>query len=1089
MRLNIAVLFLLLTVCRCLSDDALDYFIENNEVTVIGIDPFDERSILVIPDTIEGHPVVHIGEGAFEGGSFDRITLPDSIKTIGDSAFAGLSQFPTTFRSINIPASLESIGQNAFARNPELRGSFSLPPSCTTIGRGAFEGCSSIEAITIQAPINILPQRFAFGCRSLKFMILPDTVTLIAEASLMETGLEEIDLPSSLSVIAPRAFRSSEVLTRVIIPRSVATISTYAFADCSSLAEVEFQGNASSPSQLRSIFSFAFSGCVSLQKINLPEGLLNVERYAFSGCDLRNGIELPESLETVGEGAFFISDHGINISATPFFSRWELVVPPGVQTLGEQAFGLNKFLGSIEMRSVIPSIPARTFGYCQNLQTVSLPEGVLELGSKSFISADKLRNITLPDSLQICGEKAFAICRVLESVQFGSNLTEIGEKAFNDCPELSQIRFLGAAPTTVGENAFSNIAEGARALVLEEYLASFGGAGALWNGLLVEANSPVIDPYVLTYVIVFDSVVITGCDSSVIGTLRIPDTIEGHPVVGINDNAFLGCTGIEHIVLPETIRTIGRFAFYNCDKLQSINLPEGITVIQDYAFGFCGNLVSIDLPSTLTSIGEYAFTNCSALSRITLPEGLDNLGRLAFQDCDTLSEITFLGAPPSTVGASPFFRISPEATLLISANQLEAFGGVGALWNGVPVTLAGSQLFPSVLTWEIVEGTFVRITACDTSAAGNLIVPEELAGLPVQEIADAAFASCDLLTSLSLPDSLTTIGSDAFALCTSLKAIELSSNLQSLGSGAFSQCRALTSIRLPDSLTSIQHSTFRGCSTLSLIVLPAGLTSVSTEAFRECLALQSITFPESLVSIRHQVFSGSTALTEVIFDGAAPSPGDQPFQNVNASAVVKAYPEHIASFGGAGATWEGLPVQLRDPRTFTVASVSGKNGGVTGFGIYQENDFATLTATPEPGYVFLNWEGDDTSNFNPLTIIVEADTAIHPVFILEENYDTAFGIGRDSGEFLCEQAIANDPNAFGYFTANQIHNLSGAPALQRQEDGTFTMTLGMRSSPDLTGFTPFDLTGSTPFVNAQGEIVIPFSSEAPAAFFQLNFAE
>lgn len=1057
------------------------YTIENNEVTVRGIsgNPVDIPDIITVPDTIEGFPVVHIADHAFDSFQFlEEVVLPDSVRTIGSNVFPQTSGllFGEGFRRVNIPTQLEILGERAFYSCRDLEGSISLPPSCTQIGKEAFRDCYNLDAITIQAPITSIPEGIVRNCRSLDVFIIPDSVTTIGDFAFENTSLDAIELPPSLVSIGDYAYADLRNISQITIPRTVQTIGDYAFKSCQELEEVQFLGNTFAPSQLQSLGKFAFSYCFELTRINLPPNLQTIENGTFISCRKLDPTPLPPTLSTIGDFAFV----GCRFE--------EIIIPSTVQNLGERAFEANNAARKIQFQGNLAQIPERCFNLCRSILSIELPANTTEIGPLAFWGGRSVQNVTLPETLEICGPSAFASAIELESVTFGPNLTTIGTRAFQDCPQLSEIRFLGPAPTTVEDFAFSSVAPGAKALVLDEHVASYGGVGALWNGLLVETHIPAVDPSLLSYVIVFDQVLITDCDTSALGTLQIPETIEGFPVTAIGDNAFLGCTEIDHIILPESVFQLGNFCFYSCTSLQSINLPEAITRIPSYAFGFCSSLVELDLPSQLEEIDDFAFAGCENLSAITVPATIETLGSQAFLDNEQLQSVRFLGPPPATVGPSPFFRVSSEATLFVAANHVAAFGGVGATWKGLPVTLSGAELFPSVLNWEVVDGTFIRILGCDNSASGNLTVPSELAGLPVLEIAEAAFSNCSLLNSLILPDSIKQIDRDAFSSCTSLSSITLPSNLLTLGSGAFLQCSALTSLVLPESLGSIANSTFRGCSALTSITLPSGLTSINTEAFRDCVSLPAITLPDTLVSLRIQVFSGCSSLTEIIFDGTAPSSvGSQPFLNVNAQATVRVYPENAASFGGVGATWETLPVALRDPRSFQVLSTAGENGSVTGSGSYPEGDFATLEATAEEGFRFLRWQGDDVSDFNPLVIIVESDVTIDPVFIRQEDYDAAFESGRSAGEFVCQQAIAADPSAFGYFTADQIHQMSVAPALARQADGSFLLEICVQTASDLSAFAPFDFSGSTPMIDENGKLVIPFESDGPAAFFQLSF--
>jgi hypothetical protein len=155
-----------------------------------------------------------------------------------------------------------------------------------------------------------------------------------------------------------------------------------------------------------------------------------------------------------------------------------------------------------------------------------------------------------------------------------------------------------------------------------------------------EAASEVKPPEVISvnpnlkYVIKGDTVTITGCDKKASGHLIIPATIKG-----------------------KTVTTIS-YAFLRCTSLTNITIPEGVTSIGAGAFQFCTSLTSITIPDTVTSIGTAAFLRCTSLTSITIGNGVTNIGDGAFGGCDSLTSVTFLGDAPK-IGDSAFDKSSP----------------------------------------------------------------------------------------------------------------------------------------------------------------------------------------------------------------------------------------------------------------------------------------------------------------------------------------------------------------------------------------------------------------------------------------------
>ena len=213
---------------------------------------------------------------------------------------------------------------------------------------------------------------------------------------------------------------------------------------------------------------------------------------------------------------------------------------------------------------------------------------------------------------------------------------------------------------------------------------------------------------------------------------------DGKTILGLFDK------GVESIVIPSGVTSIGKWAFYDCSSLESITLPFSVTSIGDEAFSCCRSLKSITLPDSLTSIGDEAFYGCSSLESITLPSGVTSIGESAFSGCSSLKSID----------------VSGDNAYYTSVD--------GILFNKDLTTIVS---FPQ--GYELKEYT-----------------------LPsgVTSIGYRAFGGCSSLENITLPDSVTSIGKSAFRCCSSLQSITIPSGATSIGRGAFSLCKSLQSI-------------------------------------------------------------------------------------------------------------------------------------------------------------------------------------------------------------------------------------------------------------------------------------------------------
>lgn len=150
------------------------------------------------------------------------------------------------------------------------------------------------------------------------------------------------------------------------------------------------------------------------------------------------------------------------------------------------------------------------------------------------------------------------------------------------------------------------------------------------------------------------------------------------------------------------------------------------------------------------------------------------------------------------------------------------------------------------------------------------------------------FYECELLTSVTLPDNLTSIERSAFYGCFLLESLEIPEGVTSIGSHAFYFCRSLKSVNIPDAITSIEVSTFEGCTSLESLEIPAGVTSIGSSAFYDCSSLESINIPEGVTSIPDRLFSGCSSLKSITIPAGVTGIADYAFLGCNSLESVDA---------------------------------------------------------------------------------------------------------------------------------------------------------------------------------------------------------
>ena len=280
----------------------------------------------------------------------------------------------------------------------------------------------------------------------------------------------------------------------------------------------------------------------------------------------------------------------------------------------------------------------------------------------------------------------------------------------------------------------------------------------------------------------------------------------------------------------------------------------------------------------------------------------------------------------------------------------------------------------------------------DKSNLIKILLPENLTS-----IGNYAFYDCDALTSITIPNSVTSIRSSAFESCSRLTSITIPNSVTSIGDGAFFYCSSLTSITIPNSVTSIGYSAFNSCSSITSISIPNSVTSIGDNAFYGCSRLTSITC------------LGSTP----------PEASDLGADTENCTLIVpkEAYSSYLRH-----AYWgQFLTIRTIGDKEIKTAVNNSAWGKVTGAGVYNENDEATLTATANSGYRFVKWSDEVTDN--PRTVVVTQDSTFTAIFkantlaITTAVNDDAMGSVTEGGEYaygtkITLTATANDGYRF-----------------------------------------------------------------------------
>lgn len=435
-------------------------------------------------------------------------------------------------------------------------------------------------------------------------------------------------------------------------------------------------------------------------------------------------------------------------------------------------------------------------------------------------------------------------------------VTAIGEYAFNPSRTITKVSsvFIPATVTSIGRLAFRCCKSLATVTFAENsHLKSIG------------------------------ALAFSGTDQAhpIFKEIQIPDSVET-----ISTNAFYCCQDLESITLPASLKTIEVGAFSGCRKLSEVKLPTSFPTIDISVFDGCSSLETVFydgsleqwnditagndflgyscpslvmgdytaqfilvedgpfaepipkktvtitkytgkestviLPSTIsgwpvTKIGEAAFQDNTTITSVTIPDSVTEIGANAFAGCTNLTSVTYEG----------------------DWSKLTIQSGNPAVEDAAK-DAANEQLFDFKFT---PDNTAVIVTRYNGTAA-DVTIPSRYKGKPVTMIDHAAFFN-SVVTSVTIPDSVTSIGDDAFVNCPQLTNISIPNSVTYIGFSAFSSCTSLKSITLPSSLSFISGALFLGCSQLTTIHIPVSVTSIGNNAFVDCPSLMTVTYPGS----------------------------------------------------------------------------------------------------------------------------------------------------------------------------------------------------------------------------------------------------
>ena len=784
--------------------------------------------------TIPGS-VLSIGYSAFEGcTALKSITIPDSVLNIGDSAFEGC----TALESITIPDSVLSIGYSAFEECTALK-SITIPGSVLSIGQRTFAGCSGLENAIIADGVTSIGDDTFLNCTNLVNVSLPDSLTSIGSdtfygctnlqtyddgtayylgnsenhylvlVSVISKEITSFTIDDKTKFIWNGAFNGCRSLERVDIPDSILGIGHHAFQDCNSLTAIKI------PYGITTIEEYTFYCCTNLKNITIPDTVTFIDRAAFEGCNNLETISIPDSVTSIGWRAFFECN-----------SLKSIIIPDGIRSIGYQMFYGCSSLEWVSLPNSVEGIDQFAFRGCSGLQSIIIPSSVTEIEYAAFMLCDALTTIyyggtedkwstisiegnngclngvrkyyfsqTEPEkdgyfwhfdtdgvtpvswgnepnysyglaySLNSDG-KGYTVVGmgdcidkdlIIPSTYKGLPVNAIGENAFNGNTDITYV-LIDRAVTSIGQGAFNLCSS-----LINVY---YNGTKEEWETLC--SSIGVSNDYLIDAKVYYFSQtqpeegffwhldtdgktpVSWGVESDYSVGLKysLNDDENSYTVVGI------GYCEDTDLVIPATYRglpvtAIGSNAFEYVRSFKSVSIPASVTTIGEKAFADCGvTSVTFATNSQLTTVDMYAFFSSSSLQSIALPDGVTTIGVAAFNGCNNITSISI-----------------PDSITTIENRALDFNSSAFTVYNNAKYL--GNSTNPYLV---LVGAIDTSITTCNIHTDAKLIYA-------------FAFEDCTLLTSVTIPDSVTIIGNSVFYKCDALENLIIGSGVTSIGNG------------------------------------------------------------------------------------------------------------------------------------------------------------------------------------------------------------------------------------------------------------------------------------------------------------------